>query len=85
MRFGTPVQTLTQGALQSLCCVWITRRNSRPARRPSRCAVYWYKSTCFTGTKVPILTPEELLQAAAEAEAARVAAEAAAAEGADAA
>ena len=28
----------------------------------SRCSVYWYKSTCFTGTKIHILTPEELLQ-----------------------
>ena len=23
--------------------------------------VHWYKSTCFTGTKVQILTPEELM------------------------
>ena len=28
----------------------------------SRCSVSWYKSTCFTGTKIQILTPEELLQ-----------------------
>ena len=24
--------------------------------------IYWHKSTCFTGTKEPILTPEDLLE-----------------------
>jgi hypothetical protein len=37
-------------------------KEARRRKVESTCLLYWYKSTCFTGTKVQILTQVSALQ-----------------------